>query len=638
MKKIIFTFIITACGLMSVAQNLPAYLPADGLVAWYPFNGNANDESGNGNNGVVNGATLTNDRNGNVNGAYNFDGINDYISVLSSDILNFGEGVSFTISLHFLPGAIITYPNGFNGIIGKCFATGVNPPRGWQIGRDVNNIRIESIGGNDIINPSNNSFCGDNNIWNITNGENKHLVFIFDRMSNSLKCYINSELIHTLYCSDLFRSYNNDSPLLIGVEREGSQYTSGIIDDIAIYNRALTPEEITALYTSTPVNGGGGSTSGNSVPPGIPYQAVVRNANGSVAANAAVNTRFTLHQNTADGVVEYQETHTVTTNAQGLMATVLGQGTAVQNTFAAINWANTTKFLQVEVDLWNGYVDLGTQQLMSVPYAMYAANGPAGPQGPAGPAGEQGLQGPEGQSAYEVWLGQGNTGTEQEFIQSMMNNPGNSTNQIKYWDGSNWVLLNAGNEGEILSIQNGNLSWVNSQNISAPLELRQVYQGGYIFYFFQPGDEDYVEGEVHGLIAAQIESSSFLPWGSNQCNASTVGTSNVGIGWGESNTSSIVSYCGSNSDYAAKYCQDLNFGGYSDWYLPSFNELVMISQNLVAWNIGGLATVGWDTYWSSSEFGALQGISRAMGTPADIWGQSQPNKTELKRVKPIRKF
>jgi hypothetical protein len=48
----------------------------------------------------------------------------------------------------------------------------------------------------------------------------------------------------------------------------------------------------------------------------------------------------------------------------------MGQGTAVQNTFAAINWANTTKFLQVEVDLGNGYVDLGTQQLMSVPYSI----------------------------------------------------------------------------------------------------------------------------------------------------------------------------------------------------------------------------------------------------------------------------
>jgi len=56
----------------------------DGLVAYYPFNGNVNDESGNGNNGIVYGATLTNDRLGNPNSAYSFDGINDYISVPDS--------------------------------------------------------------------------------------------------------------------------------------------------------------------------------------------------------------------------------------------------------------------------------------------------------------------------------------------------------------------------------------------------------------------------------------------------------------------------------------------------------------------------------------------------------------------------
>lgn len=114
-----------------------------------------------------------------------------------------------------------------------------------------------------------------------------------------------------------------------------------------------------------------------SVPPGIPYQAVVRNADGSVAANANLTARFTLHQNTTDGVVEFQEAHALVSNAQGLVSAVIGQGTAVQSSFSAIVWSNTTKFLQVEMDLGNGYVDLGTQQLMSVPFAMYAASGPA---------------------------------------------------------------------------------------------------------------------------------------------------------------------------------------------------------------------------------------------------------------------
>ena len=56
----------------AMAQNIPSYIPKDGLVGWWPFNGNANDESGNGNNGTVNGATLTSDRNGIANSAYSF--------------------------------------------------------------------------------------------------------------------------------------------------------------------------------------------------------------------------------------------------------------------------------------------------------------------------------------------------------------------------------------------------------------------------------------------------------------------------------------------------------------------------------------------------------------------------------------
>ncbi len=121
-----------------------------------------------------------------------------------------------------------------------------------------------------------------------------------------------------------------------------------------------------------------------SVPPGIPYQAVVRNADGSVAANANLTARFTLHQNTTDGVVEFQETHALVSNAQGLVSAVIGQGTAVQSNFYSIIWSNTMKFLQVEMDLGNGFVDLGTQQLMSVPFAMYAASGTPGPQGADG--------------------------------------------------------------------------------------------------------------------------------------------------------------------------------------------------------------------------------------------------------------
>ena len=67
MKKLLYLFL----GLLFISQHIvaqvPSYVPTDGLVGYWPFNGNANDESGNGNNGTVNGATLTSDRFGNEN-------------------------------------------------------------------------------------------------------------------------------------------------------------------------------------------------------------------------------------------------------------------------------------------------------------------------------------------------------------------------------------------------------------------------------------------------------------------------------------------------------------------------------------------------------------------------------------------
>ena len=213
--------------------------------------------------------------------------------------------------------------------------------------------------------------------------------------------YINGELISSL-TSPLTDNVNAN--LIVGNSGTCNGFI-GKLDDIAIYNRALSAAEVTALYTATPTNTGGGTTS-TTAPPGIPYQAEVRNENGEVLANANVNVRFTLHELTANGTVSYQETHALTTNELGLFAATIGSGTATQSTFAGINWAQTTKFLQVEVDAGNGYITMGNQQLMSVPYALYAANGPAGPQGPAGADGQQGPPGSNGQGCFTHYIGE----------------------------------------------------------------------------------------------------------------------------------------------------------------------------------------------------------------------------------------
>ena len=104
------------------------------------------------------------------------------------------------------------------------------------------------------------------------------------------------------------------------------------------------------------------------------YQAVVRNASNSLVANAQVGVRVSILQGSASGSAVYVETHTATTNANGLLTVEIGGGSVQQGTFASIDWANGPFFLQTETDPNGGsnYTVSTTQQLLSVPYALYA--------------------------------------------------------------------------------------------------------------------------------------------------------------------------------------------------------------------------------------------------------------------------
>jgi hypothetical protein len=111
-------------------------------------------------------------------------------------------------------------------------------------------------------------------------------------------------------------------------------------------------------------------------PQGIPYQAIARNASGVAISNSAVKVRFTIRDSIATGAIKYQETHNPTTSALGLFSVNVGMGTVVSGTFSGINWGKNAKFMQVELDPAGGtsYTDLGTTQMMSVPYALHAGS------------------------------------------------------------------------------------------------------------------------------------------------------------------------------------------------------------------------------------------------------------------------
>jgi hypothetical protein len=133
-------------------------------------------------------------------------------------------------------------------------------------------------------------------------------------------------------------------------------------------------------------------------PQGFNYQGVARNTFGTIVTNKAIGIRFTLHNGTPNGTAVYSETKTITTDQYGVFSMVVGAGTPVSGTFNTINWGSGNKYLQVEMDPNGGssYKDMGTTQLMSVPFALYAASGNTGATGPQGPQGLTGATGPTG--------------------------------------------------------------------------------------------------------------------------------------------------------------------------------------------------------------------------------------------------
>jgi hypothetical protein len=242
-KKSLLMTAVATLGLTAatMAQNVPNYVPTNGLVGWWPFNGNVNDESGNGNNGNVNGASLTTDRFGNSNAAYIFDGVNDYIECTDIGISgSLSRSVSFwakTTSIDAMGlvnwGGNNSFPNN-----GKRFSCSFNYA-----------TQGITIGGGD---------CALTYAANVSNSNNQwsYYTFVMNTSStlNQVQVYQNGTLL-----SNITHSYypNTNLNTLTGTLLQFGRinyppinfdYYKGQLDDIGIWNRALTQQEVSDLY------------------------------------------------------------------------------------------------------------------------------------------------------------------------------------------------------------------------------------------------------------------------------------------------------------------------------------------------------------------------------------------------------
>ena len=218
-------------------QVATAQVPSNGLVGYWPFNGNANDESGNGNNGTVNGATLTTDRFGNANSAYSFDGVNDFIQYSSGSATSLNVLGDFSISFWL-----------------KTSSTGSSSRTIISFGDQLNNNSGGvTIGINDGITQAPYGRLGyaTQAQWrqstNTINDNTWHFVVITLQGS-----------VFTLHIDNVLNNQStNQLPALSwnGSRRIGAGnyamigFYKDLLDDIGMYNRALTPAEITQLYT-----------------------------------------------------------------------------------------------------------------------------------------------------------------------------------------------------------------------------------------------------------------------------------------------------------------------------------------------------------------------------------------------------
>lgn len=254
-RAVVFFLISTAiaCTVEPDVEEKKNIIPTNGLLAWYPFNGNAMDESGNNLNGQITGASLTQDRNSKGNSAFKFDfvgkggsTVNNEIYIPFKPILN-QERISVSVWVnpksYFWPGD----PNNPNSAIIRRFEQGYSNPNGqsWGIGfskTEFYAFLLEASSGNNQKSSVLRSSIP------LTIGKWVNITFTFD--STVFKLYLNGQLIKEVSPNFSINKMGS-SGISIGVSRQANGFwedANADIDDVAIWDRSLTQQEIIKIY------------------------------------------------------------------------------------------------------------------------------------------------------------------------------------------------------------------------------------------------------------------------------------------------------------------------------------------------------------------------------------------------------
>lgn len=409
-------------------------------------------------------------------------------------------------------------------------------------------------------------------------------------------------------------------------------------------------------------------------PEKMSYQAVIRNSSDALVNNTKIGIEINIRQGSATGTIVYTETQTPTTNANGLVSIEIGGGAG----FSSINWVNGPFFIETKTDITGGtnYTITGTSQLLSVPYALHAktANGITGTINETDPV--YGLSVASGITAADTakWnkAVNGNVLVIPKVVTTSITNirsnsatfsgtvTGVDINQIDqggfaistspkpkyFYDGlidtigayikdgiitasSDLTAFVAGTTyyARACAVMDNGLTIYGNELTFTTLSVGQVGpSGGLVFY-----DKGNFSDGWRYLEVAAADQSNGIQWG---CNSTQISGTSYVLGSGEANTALIVAGC-SDANFAAKLCDNLTLGGQSDWFLPSFEELVLIGKNLFSKGMGSLSFA---PYWTSTVTIEDNNAFNVTFFEDGVFGTGGRSKDELLNVRAIRSY